>query len=72
MNKKFDEIVDRLTSLDSLCTTYTHDFGLLPEDEKEKIRDMFRQIHEHHVLFIKELYLKEKEKNAELIKLLIT
>lgn len=35
--------------LDSMCTTWQHDFGLLNEEEKEKIRNQLRGLYEHHV-----------------------
>ena len=39
----------QISSLDSLCTTWRHDFGLLSEEEKEKTRCLLRQLWEHHV-----------------------
>lgn len=36
-------------SLDSICTTYRHDFGLLPENEKNKVREQLDGIYRHHI-----------------------
>ncbi|MBI9110267.1 hypothetical protein [Maridesulfovibrio ferrireducens] len=36
-------------SLDSMCTTWRHDFGLLSEDMKNNVRNELKQLHAHHV-----------------------
>lgn len=40
---------DRL-SLDSVCMTWRHDFGLLDGAEQDRVRAMMGQVHNHHVV----------------------
>lgn len=36
--------------IDSMCLTWRHDFGLLPEAEKAGLRAQFQQIYQHDIL----------------------
>lgn len=40
---------DLKAMLDSMCLTYRHDFGLLSDEEKDKVRNELRGLFEHHV-----------------------
>ena len=41
--------IEYLTSIDSICLTYRHDFGLLSNEEQDKIRALIIPIWTHHI-----------------------
>jgi hypothetical protein len=42
-------LIDMTASLESMCLTWRHDYGLLPPDEQKKVRDTLEQLYYHHV-----------------------
>ncbi len=40
----------RGTELDSMCMTWRHDFGLMDDSEKGKLRELLSGLHRHHVV----------------------
>lgn len=54
------DIVERL--IDGMCLTYRHDFGLLPDNEKDGLRRTMRQVFTHHIEpYVKSALAEQKE-----------
>jgi|DEB0MinimDraft_10_1074344.scaffolds.fasta_scaffold02917_10 hypothetical protein len=61
-----DAEIENAGSLESMCMTWRHDYGLLEGEEKEQVTRLMRQLHNWHVAPLLRAYRQVSADNAKL------